>query len=275
LDEADDFIGGWTADGKTVVIGVNRQDQYGIYKQSLNSDTPEPLAPSVPGGLLNQALLSPDGKWVIVVVWPIAQKQPPEDPSAMQPVVRIPITGGPPEVILQVRLASPISCAQAPATLCAVAERSADRKQMIVTSFDPIRGRGPELARFDVDANLDQMVNNLLFAISPDGTRIAAARWPDGPIEIRSLRGQPAQFIHAKGFDHLWSITWAADGRAFFVSKHVRDGTELLHVDLQGNTKSLWKANGPKCGGTPSPDGRHLAIYDWKQSANMWMMENF
>jgi len=25
----------------------------------------------------------------------------------------------------------------------------------------------------------------------------------------------------------------------------------------------------------PSPDGRHLAIYDWKLSANMWMMESF
>ena len=25
----------------------------------------------------------------------------------------------------------------------------------------------------------------------------------------------------------------------------------------------------------PSPDGRHLAIYDWKLTANMWMMENF
>jgi hypothetical protein len=25
----------------------------------------------------------------------------------------------------------------------------------------------------------------------------------------------------------------------------------------------------------PSPDGRHLAIYTWTVSSNMWMMENF
>jgi hypothetical protein len=25
----------------------------------------------------------------------------------------------------------------------------------------------------------------------------------------------------------------------------------------------------------PSPDGRHVAIYSWTLSANMWMMENF
>jgi len=25
----------------------------------------------------------------------------------------------------------------------------------------------------------------------------------------------------------------------------------------------------------PAPDGRHVAIYSWSLSANMWMMENF
>ena len=29
------------------------------------------------------------------------------------------------------------------------------------------------------------------------------------------------------------------------------------------------------CGGSPSPDGRHLALDDRNQSNNMWMMENF
>jgi hypothetical protein len=46
-------------------------------------------------------------------------------------------------------------------------------------------------------------------------------------------------------------------------------------VDLKGNVKLLWKSNSERCFGVPSPDGRHLAIYDWKLSANMWMMENF
>jgi hypothetical protein len=47
-------------------------------------------------------------------------------------------------------------------------------------------------------------------------------------------------------------------------------------MDLRGNTKFLWKSNGDQwfCGGVPSPDGRHLAINGWRQSANMWMIEN-
>jgi hypothetical protein len=72
-----------------------------------------------------------------------------------------------------------------------------------------------------------------------------------------------------------WDGEWAADGKGLFVARHVQDGTDLLHVDLKGKISPLWKSNGPRCSGTPSPDGRHLAIYDWKRGANMWMMENF
>jgi hypothetical protein len=75
--------------------------------------------------------------------------------------------------------------------------------------------------------------------------------------------------------DKLFAMTWAADGKALFVARHVLDGTELLHLDERGNTTRLWKSLGPKCFGVPSPDGRHLAIYDWKRHANIWMMENF
>jgi Tol biopolymer transport system component len=65
LEEGDDFIDGWFRDGKTVLVGVNRGDHYGLFKQSLESDTREPIAPTVMGGLLEDAMLSPDGKWYL------------------------------------------------------------------------------------------------------------------------------------------------------------------------------------------------------------------
>jgi hypothetical protein len=38
----------------------------------------------------------------------------------------------------------------------------------------------------------------------------------------------------------------------------------------------LWRCSeGQGCYGGSSPDARHLAIYDWKLSSNLWMMENF
>src|SRR5262249_31706592 len=60
LDEADDGIMDWTADSKTVIIAQGRGDNYGLYKQRLNAETPEPIVASAPGAGLEQALVSPD-----------------------------------------------------------------------------------------------------------------------------------------------------------------------------------------------------------------------
>ena len=213
--------------------------------------------------------MSPDGKWVIAHVYPIP------GPSAREPLMRVPNTGGLPELIFTVRPSSQFSCARPPSTLCAVAEQTEDRKQMIITSFDPVKGRGPELSRFDIDPDLDLNVDNLLWNISPDGTRLVAARGPEGPIQIRSLLGGPTQVIRAKGLNRMRLLAWAADGKGLFVTNVTNSGGEILHLDLKGNAKVLWKCNSARCFGGPSPDGRHLAIYDWKLSANMWLMENF
>ncbi|MFY9844939.1 MAG: protein kinase [Terriglobales bacterium] len=275
LREDDEFIGDWTADSSTVIVGADRGDHYALYKQPLNSDSPEPIAPSVAGGLLTEAIVSPDGKWIIALVWPVSPGQAAGATNQPLPLVRIPIAGGAPELIFHMATPGPVSCAKAPSHLCVVAETTADNKQMVVTSFDPLKGRGLELARFDLDRDINLMVDNLFCVVSPDGTRLALTGSPDGPIGIHSLRGKPTKIIRAKGLDKLYAIAWAADGKALFVARHVLDGTELLHVDQRGNTTRLWKSLGPKCFGVPSPDGRHLAIYDWKRSSNMWMMENF
>ena len=275
LHDDDEFIGDWTSDSSTVIVGANRGDHYALYKQSLNSDSPDPIAPSVPGGLLTEAIVSPDSKWVIAVVWPVSPGQAAGATNQPLSLVRVPIAGGTPELIFQMATPGPVSCAKAPSHLCVVAEKTADNKQMVVTSFDPFKGRGLELARFDLDRDINPMVDNLFCVVSPDGTRLAITHGPDGPIEIHSLRGEPTKIIRAEGLDKLFGIAWAADGKALFVARHVLADTELVHVDERGNTTRLWKSLGPKCFGVPSPDGRHLAIYDWKRSANMWMMENF
>jgi len=276
LEEDEDFIGDWTADSKAVIVGIQRgDDRYGLFKQSLDSNNRVPIAANVEGGVLSEEILSPDGKWIIALVWPAVGGPSPSNPSAPLPLVRIPVAGGTPEPMFQVVRPGPYSCARAPSNLCVVPEQTADHKQVTVTAFDPIKGRGAELARFDLDPNMNLLVNNLLCILSPDGTRLAFARSPDGPIEIRSLRRQPPIVIRAKGLDKLWNIHWAADSKALLVAKKIQDGTELLHVDLQGKTTRLWKSIGPRCFGIPSPDGRHLAVYDWKRSSNMWLMENF
>ena len=84
-------------------------------------------------------------------------------------------------MILTANLEGGPRCAKSPATLCAIAERSADRKQLVFTAFDPVKGRGRELAEWKTDAMADYQ-----WDLSPDGTRIAVLR--TGMDEFRFFR---------------------------------------------------------------------------------------
>jgi hypothetical protein len=158
-----------------------------------------------------------------------------------------------------------------------IEESSDDHKMMVVSAFDPINGRGPELARFDLDREVDVFKENLVCDLSPDGTRLAITRSPEGPIEIDSIRGQLTHIIASKPLGKLVGIKWSANGDGFFATRRAQGGTgtELLHIDLKGTTQSLYRCAGGGCFAWPSPDGRHLAFHENKQSMNMWMMENF
>jgi len=179
-----------------------------------------------------------------------------------------------PELIFQARPGSYISCANPAMNLCVVAEITEDRKQAVVTAFDPVKGRGRELARFDIDPNL---LNPYCYClISPDATRLAVDMRGEGPIHIRSLRGGQEQVIQPKGRDLWGNYNWAEDGRGLYVSGTMKGHSALLHVDPQGNAHVVWENHGNGVTwGIPSPDGRHLAIIGLAANDNVWMMENF
>jgi len=67
---------------------------------------------------------------------------------------------------------------------------------------------------------------------------------------------------------------WAADEKGFSVENWAEHGHEVVHVDLRGKIDTLWTYSS-RCSGWPSPDGRHLGIYDQTVSANLWKIENF
>ena len=269
--EDGDTVGGWTADGK-VLIGQNRDNHWILYKQSVDSETKEPTVASGAGGALLLGATTPDGKWYLGRFWPAGQSIDP--PTIPFPILRIPLAGGRPETIMQISRLGNVSCARAPSSPCVLVQ-SEDGKQMIVSILDPIKGRGSELARFDFDREL-AAVDVPLGVISPDGTRLAISRNPEGPIEIRSLHGQLIRKIPSQSSGILTWLTWSADQTGLFVSRKGQKGDELLYMDFQGNATSLRKCvGGDTCQGFPSPDGRHLAVSDRAQSNNMWMMENF
>ena len=103
-------------------------------------------------------------------------------------------------------------------------------------------------------------------------------------MRILSLIGKPARDILLKeAVDHF---IWSDDGMGFYavtmdtngVPEAISGGSlqKLLHVDLDGRTRTLWQS-GYFSGvySLPSPDGRSLALGMGRMVGNAWMIENF
>jgi Tol biopolymer transport system component len=185
-------------------------------------------------------------------------------------LMRMPVTGGPPELVLTASF-NGYWCARSPSTLCAFAERTPDRKELVFTAFDPIRGKGQELSRFGTDPNADYG-----WSLSPDGTRIAICKTEGNHVYVLPLDGSPVRDLTVAGWSGFNSFDWSVDGKGFFASNTKGLGSTLLFVDLNGKPHLLWQQkSGPYTWGVPSPDGRNLAIFGQEFNGNMWMIENF
>ena len=228
------------------------------------------------------ACLSPEGSWLYYTIKSY-DEGPPETtkimrdpvtaiiPTQTSTVMRVPIQGGSPQLLLTAKIEEWPRCGRSPSSLCAIAERTPDRKQIIFTALDPVKGRGRELARSDTEATASYH-----WDLSPDGARIALLKHRDVRVQILSLSGAVPQQIPSKEHKTLSSLVWTADGNGLFVSSYTARGADMLHMDLQGNTRLLWEhPGGIEIYGVPSPDGNHLAMRGWNVEGNMWMMENF
>ncbi len=258
LTDSIDMPADWTADSNAIIFTSNRTGHFGIYKQALNEDTAKLLASEM---VMPRVGISADGDWVLY-----------QHETELR---RVPVSGGSPEVVTTLRPDGVPLRARSPSNLSAIAEPTEDRKQMVITAIDPVKGRGSELTRFVLDPTRD-VPDGRHMDLSPDGTRIAAILSPEGPIHVLSLRGLASQEIRVKGWTNITSVRWAADGNGILISNGVQGGAELLHVDLRGNAQVLWKNPGVNWAPVlASPDGRHVAFQSAPGEGNMWLMENF
>jgi hypothetical protein len=155
--------------------------------------------------------------------------------------------------------------------MCVFCEQTPDRKQLIFTALDPLKGRGRELARFDADPTADYD-----WDLSPDASFIDIRKNREPRLSMLSLTGQEPRELIVKGWSTLINLDWAADGKGLFTSGPVERGSVLLYVDLQGNAHPLWEQRGSLATwAIPSPDGRQLALSGWTKNTNFWMLENF
>jgi Tol biopolymer transport system component len=279
LEESDDFPSAWMPDSKAVLFWSNRNATWGIYKQELDQTTAQTIVTGPdykewPG-------VSPDGSWFLYL------SRASLDLTATTPVriMRVPTSGGAPQLVLEGRGIDHLACARSPATFCVFSEESPDHKQLIFSATEPSKEpRRQELAR----VNLQPPVIRYSWDLSSDGSRLAFAQsgergisitYPprEGRIQILPLAGGEVREIKVSGWNGLSRLFWAANGRGL-VSTSGGLGETLLYVDLEGHAQVIWQQKMPyydENWGIPSPDGHHLAVLGYTTEANVWLLENF
>jgi Tol biopolymer transport system component len=208
--------------------------------------------------------VTPDGAWLVYAPFPADY-----EPGATIDLWRVSISGGLPQWVMKAPMYDTPRCTRAPAMFCATAAK--DKDQMTFTAFDPVHGRGRELARFKVD----DPEKFYTWDISPDGTRIAVLKHGGSEIHVLSLRTHEVRRIIVKGWSGLEALDWTSDGKGLLTSSRV-SGSVLLRTDLQGNPRVLWEPKGDDMiFAVSSPDGHHVALPGFAQSSNVWSMQDF
>jgi Tol biopolymer transport system component len=258
----------WSSDSRAVVFISDRTGTFALYRQALDQDVPELIrtGPEKPG----MARVSPDGIWVI---YPIPK---PGESSGESRLMRVPLRGGSPQVILERTRVTNFSCPYRTGAACVISESSTDGKQHVFSSLDPVSGMRHELFRITRKP--------VHWVVSPDGSRLAMIGDDQrGSIEIWSLAGQIEARFQIRGWPTPVTIDWAADGKTLFASHPGMIGspsgpigTTLLRVDFQGHAEAIWETRGARYAWAfASPDGKYLAIRGAMTARNAWLLENF
>jgi hypothetical protein len=251
---------------------LSNRNGWGIFKQAISRDTPEPVfAGGQNVGPGSSFSVSAEGAWILFVESPTTEASP----GSPARLMRIPVSGGVPQFVLETRHSIDSDCAIAPASLCVLLEESQDRKQLIITAFDPLKGRGRILRTIDQDFSRGGYETGL----SPDGSTLAISRVgePEIRIQLLALSGGSDRKITVKGWPNLAGCAWSPDGKGFYYGSLQKGTNTLLYVDLKGNASVLWqhRSASTRIWGIPSPDGHFLAILGNVTNSNVWMLEGF
>jgi Tol biopolymer transport system component len=270
LDERDDHPSGWTRDSKSVYFSSNRQGTTDIFTQGVLDRTADVVVagPDSEYG----AQLSPDGAYLLY-----RSRRSPRRGTPVR-VMRVPVAGGPPELVLEKTYIYGITCPQAPGASCILIEHGEEYRDHTLSFYalDPLKGLGRKIGE-------DLTMLKPSWSLSPDGTRIAFADTPDesGSSESSKIRTMNVadgrtQEMRVDGLRHLADLNWSADGKGLFVVDNP-SGWRVIYVDLEGHMNVLYQSESNAKLNAPlqSPDGRYLAFEAMTIESNAWLLENF
>jgi Tol biopolymer transport system component len=265
LSDSRDFPDVWMRDSRSILFESNRTGKFQIYRQRLDQDTAEPLVPGSDDE--RTAALTPDGAWVLYWTRAVGGKSPP----TLFKLMRFPISGGSPEQVPDPPLeAMPaVDCPSQAGSFCVFGRQEHDH--VVLRTLDPVQGLGKEVATI-------QGSTDLAFAMSPDGTRVAALSGDRRlkQIHILNLRNGTERTFPLPPYSQIWSLAWAPDGKALFAAVQSTNYL-IVRIELDGKTSMLLDRGRNQWLGfaLPSPDGRQLAFAQQTVDSNSWLLENF
>jgi eukaryotic-like serine/threonine-protein kinase len=278
LDDADDLPFDWTIDDSAILFISNRtggSNIFNIFRQRIDENSAEMLVSGPEQKSV--ARLNPDGSQILYLAPPNTRDIGGQRRSELQKgsgnvrLMRAPIQGGPPQMVLEGPNVINFQCSRPPTDVCVLSQAQA--KEYVFSAFDPVKGRLGDVAK------LAETPSGWNWGLSPDGSVIAAAEVNAVKHQIRlvSLTGQPTREINVKNWNNFMSIDWAADGKGFFISSNPTGRlSTLLYVDLAGNATPLWQVkNFQATWAIPSHNGKYVAIPAPTTECNVWMVENF
>jgi len=275
LDTRSDLPAGWTARNE-ILFFSDRNGGFNIFKQAPSAQNAEPLITGQED--VRDPQMTPDAKWLLYTLWPDS-KQSPRTRSVR--VMRVAPSGGAAESVLDARgtFASGITwdrrkgfpdfrCTSAMAS-CILAE--AEEREIVFTAFDPLQGRGPEVARVRTSPE------EFFWDLSPDASQLVYGEfaWGAGDkLSVLTIRDRSTREVPLKTWTNLNSVSWSNDGQSLFLTTLRREGSTLLRASTSGKVdvlleqNSRWMLN-PRV----SPDGRLLAFAVSATDSNVWLIE--
>jgi Tol biopolymer transport system component len=256
LDERFDRPSAWSRDNKSLYYFSTRRGTWDLFKLGIQDTSDEVVAVSPADEI--EPTLSPDGSMILYeLITPGAK------PTASR-LMRIPVTGGPPELIEEWKNVEGLACPTSPAASCVLAQREEDKVRFF--ALDPLKGRGRKVGEADQET--------IEWGLSPDGSRIAITG--ASGIHIMNVADGTTEEFPAKDLGELESVAWSADGKSLFVTSWLPNWS-LLQADFAGHVHLLRQTKGRRflAYPVPSPDGHYLAFSEREAESNAWIAENF
>jgi Tol biopolymer transport system component/DNA-binding winged helix-turn-helix (wHTH) protein len=261
LEEGRNYPYGWTADGKSIIFASDRSGQSHLFKQHIDQPAPDLLVGGKDG--ITIARPSPDGSEVFYLVGP----QGNGGQKGMR-LMRVSLSGGAPQLILQREAIDNFQCASLPATLCILGQATAQDVHFI--QFDPVTGQQTPLG-FGLQGT------KYNWSLSPDGQTIALAQWRRPEIHLVSTKTGKSRTLTLQSDRGVSSLDWASDSQSLWASSSTFTGTQaLLNIDLRGRVQQVFQDPDKDVGwAIPSADGRHIAFWEAGGSSNAWVLKGF